>query len=160
MSESLPPHELKHYRLPCPSLFSRICLNLCPLSQWCHHTISSSVTLFSSCLSLSQDQCVSSESDLRRRWSMYWSFSSSISPSNVYSGLIILRIDCFNLLPVQETLKSLLQHYNSKAAILRCSAFFVVQLSHPYLTIQKTIALTIQTFVRNISISTFYYFVR
>ena len=80
-------------------------------------------------------------------WSKYWSFSFSISPSNEYSGLISLSIDWFDLLAVQETLKSLLQLHNSKASILQCSAFFMVQLSHPYLTIGKTLTLTAGTFV-------------
>ena len=82
----------------------------------------------------------SSESVLRIRWSKYWSFS--ISPSDEYSGLISYRIDWLDLLAVQRTLKSLLQHYSSKASILQCSAFFMVQLSHPYMTTGKTIALT------------------
>ena len=77
----------------------------------------------------------------------YWSFSFSISPSNEYSGLISFRIDCFGLLAVQGTLKSLLQHHSSKASILRHSAFFIFQSSHPYMTPGKTIALTIQSFV-------------
>ena len=82
---------------------------------------------------------------LHIRWPKYWSFS--ISPSNEYSGLISFRIDWFDLLAVQETLKSLLQHHCLKASILWCSAFFMVQLSHPYMTTGKTIALTIWTFV-------------
>ena len=81
------------------------------------------------------------------RWLKYWSFSFSISPSNEYSGLISFRIDWFEILAVQETLKSLLQHHSSKASILQHSAFFMVQLSHLYMTTCKTIALTIQTFV-------------
>ena len=81
------------------------------------------------------------------RWPKYWSFSFSISPSNEYSGLIFFRMDWLDLLAVQGTLKSLLQHNSSKASILRCSAFFMVQLSHPYTTTGKTIALTRQTFV-------------
>ena len=89
----------------------------------------------------------SSESVLRIRWPKYWSFSFSISLSNEYSGLISFKIDWFDLLAVQGTLKSLLQHHNSKASILRCSAFFMVQLSHPYMTTGKTIPLTRQTFV-------------
>ena len=84
----------------------------------------------------------SSESALRIRWPKYWSFSLSISPSNEYSGLVSFRIDCFDLLAVQRTLRSLLQHHSSKASILRRSAFFMVQLSHPYMTTGKTIALT------------------
>ena len=91
---------------------------------------------------------VSNESALRIRWPKYWSFSFSISPSNEYSGLISFRIYWFDLLAIQGTLKSLLQHYSSKASILQCSAFFIVQLSHLYMTdYGKTIALTIQTFV-------------
>ena len=84
----------------------------------------------------------SKESVLCIRWPKYWSFSFSISPSNEYSGLISFRIDCFDLLVVQGTLKSLLQHHSSKASILQRSAFFIVQLSHPYMTIGRTIALT------------------
>ena len=88
----------------------------------------------------------SSELVLHIRWPKYWSFSFSISPSNEYSGLIPFRIDWFELLAVQWTLKSLLQHHSSKASILRCSTFFIVQLSHPYVTTGKTIALTRRTF--------------
>jgi len=89
----------------------------------------------------------SSESVLRIRWPKYWSFSFIFSPSNEYSGLISFRMDWLDLLAVQETLKSLLQHHSSKAFILQRSAFFVVQLSHLYVTTGKTIALTRQTFV-------------
>ena len=87
------------------------------------------------------------QSALRMRWPEYWSFSFSISPSNEYSGLISFRMDLLDLLAVQGTLRSLLQHHNSKASILRCSAFFTVQLSHRYMTVGKTIALTRRTFV-------------
>ena len=89
----------------------------------------------------------SSESALHIRWPKYWSFSCSISPSNEYSGLISFRMNWLDLLAVQGTLKSLLQHHSSKASILWCSAFFIVQLSHPYMTTGKTIALTRWTFV-------------
>ena len=89
----------------------------------------------------------SNESALRIKWEKYWSFSFSISPSNEYSGLISFRMDWLDLLAVQGTFKSLLQHHSSKASILRHSAFFIVQLSHPYMTIGKTIALTRWTFV-------------
>ena len=89
----------------------------------------------------------SNESVLRIRWPKYWSFSFSISPSNEYSGLISFTIDWFNLQAVQETLKSLLQHCTSKASVLWCSSFFMVQLSHPYMTTGKTISLTRWTFV-------------
>ena len=89
----------------------------------------------------------SNESVLHIRWPKYWSLSFSISPSNEHPGLISLRIDWLDLLAVQGTLKSLLQHHSSKASIFRCSAFFTVQLSHPYMTTRKTIALTRRTFV-------------
>ena len=91
----------------------------------------------------------SKESVLQIRWPKYWSFSFSISPSNEYSGLISFRMDWLDLLAVQRTLKSLLQHHSLKASTLDCSAFFVVHLSHPYMTTGKTIALTIQTFVQS-----------
>ena len=89
----------------------------------------------------------SNESVIHIRWPKYWSFSFSISPSNEYSGLISFRIDWFYFLAVQGTLQSLLQHHSSRASILQCTAFFIVQLSHPYMTTRKTIALTRQTFV-------------
>ena len=92
----------------------------------------------------------SSESTLRIRWPKYWSFSLSISPSNEHPGLISFRMDWLDLLAVQGTLRSLLQHHSSKASILWCSAFFTVQLSHPYMTTGKTIALTRRTFVGKI----------
>ena len=93
----------------------------------------------------------SNESVLRIQWSKYWSFSFSISPSREYLGLISFRVDVFYFLAVQGTLKSLLQHHSSKASVLQHSGFFIVQLSHPYMTTGKTIALTIQTFVSNVS---------
>ena len=89
----------------------------------------------------------SNESALRIRWSKYWNFSFNISPSNEHSGLISFRMDWLDLLAVQGTLKNLLQHHSSKALILWCSAFFIVQLSHPYMTTGRTIALTKWTFV-------------
>ena len=89
----------------------------------------------------------SSESVLCIRWPKYWSFSFSISPSNEYSGLISFRMNWFDLFAVQGTLKSLLQHHSSKASIHQCSSFFIIQLSHPYMTPGKTIALTRWTFV-------------
>jgi len=92
----------------------------------------------------------SSESVLCIRWPKYWNFSFSISPFNEYSGLISFGIDWFDLLAVQGTLKSLLQYHSSKPPILQCWAFFMVQLQHPYMTTGKTIALTIQTFVRKV----------
>ena len=93
----------------------------------------------------------SSESALHMRWPKYWSFSFSISPSNEHPGLISFRMDWLDLFAVQGTLKSLLQHHSSKASILLCSAFFIVQLFHPYMTIGKTIALTRWTFVDKVT---------
>ena len=142
VSDSLRPHGLQHTRPPCPSPIPRVYSNSCPLSQWCHPTISSSVSP-----SPAQHQGFSNESILYIRWPKYWSFSFSISPSNEYSGLISFRINWFDLLAVQGTLKSLLQHHNSKTSILQHSAFFMVQLSHPYMTTGKTIVLTRWTFV-------------
>ena len=98
-------------------------------------------------LNLSQHQGLFRWVSLRIRWPKYWSFSFNISPSNEHPGLISFRMDWSDLLAAQGTLKSLLQHHNSKASILQCSAFFIVQLSHPYMTTGKTIALTGQTFV-------------
>ena len=99
----------------------------------------------------------SNESVLCIRWSKHWSFSFSISPSNEHSGLISFRMDWFDFLAVQGTLRSLLQYHSSKALILQCSTFFIVQLSHPYMTTGKTIVLTRQTFVGKSNISAFEY---
>ena len=140
MSDSLRPHEPQHARPPCPSPTPGVHPKPCPLSQWCHRTISSSVP-FSSChqsfpasgafqmsqLFTSGDQSIGS-------------FRFNISPSSEHPGLISFRMDWLDLLAVQGTLKSLLQHHSSKASILRHSAFFIVQLSHPYMTIGETIA--------------------
>ena len=103
--------------------------------------------LFSICPSI---RVFSNESALRIRWPKYWSFNFNISPSNKHSELLSFRMDWLDLLAVQRTLKSLLQHHSSKASILQCSAFFIVQLSHPYMTTGKTIALTRQTFVEKV----------
>ena len=100
---------------------------------------------------------LSNESALRMRWPKYWSFSFSISPSNEHPGLISFRMDWLDLLAVQGTLKSLLQHHSSKASVLWHSAFFTVQLSHPYMTTAKTIALTRRTFVGKVIVSAFQY---
>ena len=100
----------------------------------------------------------SSESSLHMRWPKYWSFSFSISPSNEHLGLISFRMDWLDLLAVQGTLKSLLQHHSSKASIFRHSAFFIVQLSHPYMTTGKTIALTRWTFVSKVMSLLFFFF--
>ena len=146
-SDSLRPHELQYARSPCPSSTPGVYPNPCPLSWWCHPTMSSSVFPFSSCLQSFPASGSFSMSQLFDRQPKYWSFSFNISPSNEQPGLISFRMDCLDLLPVQGTLKSLLQHHSSKVPIFQCSAFFIVQLSHPYMTTGKTIALTRQTFV-------------
>ena len=147
MSDSLRPHEWQHARPPCPSpipsppkpmsiesvMPSSYLILCCPLLLL--SSIFPSIRVFSN------------ESALCIRWPKYWSFSFNISPSNEHPGLISFRMDLLDLLVVQGILKSLLQHHSSKASILQCSAFFIVQLSHPYMTTGKTIALTRQTFV-------------
>ena len=138
MSESLQSYGLQHTRLPCPSPTPGAYSNSCPSSLWYNPTNSSSVIPFSSCLQSFPES---------GSFSKYWSFCFSISPSNEYSGLISFRIDWFDLLSVQVTLKSLLQHHSSKASILQHSTFFIVQHTHPYMTSGKTIALTRWTFV-------------
>ena len=149
VSDSLRPPESQHARPPCPSPTPEIYPNSCPSSQWYHPANSSSVIPFSSCpQSLpASGSFPMSQLFLCMRWPKYWSFSFSISPSNEHPGLISFRMDWLDLPAVQGTLKSLLQHHSSKPSILRCSAFFIVQLSHPYMTTGKTIALTRQTFV-------------
>ena len=148
MSDSLRPHEPQHARPPCPSPTPGVYPNLCPLSWWCHLTISSSVVPFSSCLqSFPTAGSLQGSQLFVSKWPKYWSFSFSISPSSEYSGPISLRMDWLDLLAVQGTLKSLLQNHSSKESILLRSAFFIVQLSHPYMTTGKTIALTRWTFV-------------
>ena len=147
MPDSLWPHGLQPW-LPCPSPTPKASSeNSCLLSPWCHTTISvchPPIVLPSIFPSI---RVFSNESVLHIRWPNYWSFSFSISPSNEHSGLISFRMDWLDHLPVQRTLKSLLQHHSSKALILWCSAFFIGQLSHPYMTTGKTIALTRWTFV-------------
>ena len=141
------PHESQHTRPPCPSPTPGVHSNLHPSSWWCYPPISSSVVPFSFCPQSFPASVFSSESTLHLRWPKYWSFSFSISPSNEHPGLISFRIDLLDLLAVQGTLKCLLQHHSSKASILRPSAFFMVQLSHPYMTTGITIALARRTFV-------------
>ena len=141
----LQPHELQNARLPCSSPTPRVCSNSCPSSQWCHTTISNFLpSIFPSI------RIFSKKSVLCTRWPNYWSFCFSISPSNEYSGMISFRMDSLDLLAVQGTLKSLLQHHSSKASILWNSAFIMVQLPHPYMTNGKTIALTRWAFVGKI----------
>ena len=148
VSDSLWPHESQHARPPCLSPTPRDYSNSCPSSRWCHPAISSSVIpilfLPPICPSI---RVFSNESTLYIRWPKYWHFSFSISPSKEHPVLISFRMYWLNLLAVQGTLKSLLQHHSSKASIFRHSAFLTVQLSHPYMTTGKTIALTRWTFV-------------
>ena len=146
-SYSLRPHGPQHARPPCPSPTPRVYSNSCP---WVGDAIQLSHPLLPVLLLPSifpSIRVFSNESVLHIRWPKYWSFSFSISPSNEYSEVISFRTDWFVLLAVQGTLKSLLQYHSSKASILQSSAFFTVQLSHPYMTTGKTIALTRWTFV-------------
>ena len=148
MSNSLRPHDLQHTRLPCPSLTPRACSSSCLLRWWCHPTIHLILSSPSPpALNLFQYQLFSNESALHNRWPKYWSFSFNISPSSEHPGLISFRMDWLDLLAVQGTLKSLLQHHSSKASVLWHSGFFIVQHSYPYMTTGKTIALTRWTFV-------------
>ena len=149
MSNFLWPHGLQHTGPPCPSLGPGVHSNSCPLNWWCHPTISSSIIPFSFCLqsfpasgSFSMSQLFASGGQ-----SIGVSASASVFPKNIQDWLISFRIDWLGLLAVQRTLKSLLQHYSSKTSILWHSAFFMVQLSHPYMTTGKAIVLTIHTFV-------------
>ena len=148
VSNSLWPHGLQHATHPCPSPTPGAYANSCPLSPSNHlilcHPLLLPPSIFPSI------RVFSNESVLHIRWPKYWSFSFNISPSNEYSGLISFRMDWLDLLAVQGSLKSLLQHHSSKASILQRSAFFMVQLLHPYLTAGKTIALTRWTIVGKI----------
>ena len=150
VSDSLQPHGLQHARLPCPSPAPSVSSNyvhqISDTIQPSHPLLSPSPPAFN----FPSIGVFSSESALHIRWPKYWDFSFSISPSNEYSGLISFRMDWLDLLAVQGTLQSLLQHHSSKASILWCSAFFMVQLSHRYMTTGKTIALTRWTFVSKI----------
>ena len=131
----------------CPSPSPRGCGNSCSLSQWSIQPSSPLLSLLFLPSIFPSIRVFSNESAVRIRWPKYWSFSFSISPSNEYSGFISSRMDWFGLLAVQGTLKSLLQHHSWKASILQHSAFFILQLSHPYVTTGKIIALTRQIFV-------------
>ena len=131
VSDFLRSHGPQYTRPPSPSPTRRVYSNSCPLSRWCHPTILSSHPLLLLPSIFPSIRIFSIESVLCIRWPKDWSFSFTISPSNDYSGLISFRMDWLNLLAVQGTLKSLLQHHSSKASILRCSAFFIVQLSGP-----------------------------
>ena len=138
LSDSLRPHEPQHARPPCPSPTAGVHPNPCPLSPWCYPTILSLSSLLLLSSIFPSIRVFSNESGPHIRWPKYWSFS--ISLSNEYSGLISFRIDWLDLLAVQGTLKSLLQHHCSKASILWHSAFLMVQLPHSYMTTGKAIA--------------------
>ena len=148
MSDSVWPHGLQHARLPCPSPSAGVCslMSIESVMPSNHLILCHPLLLLASIFP--NIRFFSNELALHIWWPKYWSFS--ISPSNEYSGLISFRIDLLDLLAVQGTLKSLLQHHSSKASILWCSAFFVIQLSHPYMTTGKTIALTRWTFVSKV----------
>ena len=132
-------HGLQHIRFPCPSLSLR--LKSIVLMMPSNHLILCCTLVLPPSI-FHSIRGFSNESVLCTRWQKYWSFSFSISPSNEYSGLISFRMDWLDLLAVQGTLKSLLQHHSSKPSILWLSVFFIVQLSHPYMTSGKTMALT------------------
>ena len=134
MSDSLQPYGLQHTRFPYPSLSPRVCSASCPLSQRCYLPILSSVVPFSIGLQSFPSSESFPMSQLFTLVAHVWSVSVSISPSNEYSRLICFRIDWFDVLAVQETLKSLLQHHSSKASTLLRSAFLIVQLSYPYMS--------------------------
>ena len=147
MSDSLKPHGLQHARFPCPSPTPRVYSNSCPES-----VVPSNQLILYRPLPLQPSifpsiKVFSNESVLCIKWRKYWSFSLSISPYNERSGLMSFRMDWLDILAVQGTLKSVLQHHSSKVSILQHSAFLIVQLSHPSMTTGKTIALTRWTFV-------------
>ena len=152
VSDSLRPHESQHARPPCLSITnSRSSFNLMyikSLMPSSHLILCHPLLLLP--LIFPSIRVFSKESVLRMRWPEYWSFSFSISPFNEHPGLISFRMDWLDLLAVQRTLKSLLQQHSSKASILWCSAFFTAQLSHPYMTTGKTIALTRWTLVSKV----------
>ena len=145
MSDSLRPHGLQHARLPCPSQSLLKLMSIESVMPSNHLIFCHPLLLLPSIFP--SIKVFSNESALPIRWPKYWSFSFSIRPSNEYSGLISFRMDWLDLIAVQGTLRSLLQHHSSKASIFWCSAFFIVQLSYPYMTTGKTIALTRWTFV-------------
>ena len=149
MSDSFPPYELQPTRLPCSSPYLRLMFIESVMSS--NHLILCCPLLLLPSISPSIG-VFSNESSLCIRWPTYWSFSFSISPSNEYSGLISFRIDWFDLLAIQGTLKSLLQYYNLKSSILWHSCFFMVQLSHLYMTPGKTISLTIWPLLEKMSL--------
>ena len=156
MSNSLWPQGLQHARPPCPSPTPRACSNTCPPSGWCHPTISTSVIPFSSCL---QSFPASGSSPMTQffTWggqSIGASASASVLPKNI-QGCFPLRLTSLISSQSKGLLKSLLQHHSSKASVLRCSAFFIVQLSHSCMTTRKAITLTRWTFVDKVYVSAF-----
>ena len=154
VSDSLRPHESQHSRPRCPSPTPGVYSNSCPLSRWCHPAISSSVIPFSPC-----PQSLPASGSFPMSQLFTWggqsigvSASASVLPVRTdHPGLISFRMDWLDLLAVQGTLKSLLQHHSSKASILGCSDFFLFELSHPHMTTGKTIALTRRTFVSKVT---------
>ena len=148
MANSLRPHESQHARPPCPSQTPGSLRKLMPIESMMpsSHLILCPPLLLLPPI-LPSIRVFSNASTLRMRWPKFWSFSFNISPSNEHKGLMSFRIDWLDLFAVQGTLKSLLQHYSSKASIFQRLALFTVQLSHSYMTTGKTIALTRQTFV-------------
>ena len=150
VSNSLQPHGLQCARLPCPSPTPRVYSNSCLESVMSSNHLILCHPLLLLASIFPSFGVFSNESVLHIRWSKYWSFSFSIIPFNEYSGLISFRMDWLDLIAVQGTLKSLLQHRSSKASIFRHSSFFIVQHSHPYMTTGKTIALARRTFVGKI----------
>ena len=151
VSDSLWPHGPQHTRPSCPSPAPSVYSNSCPLSRWCHPISSSSVVSFSSCFQSFPASGSFQISQFFTSGAKYWSFNFNISPTNEHPGLSSFGMDWLDLLAVQGTLKSLLQHYSSKASILQRSAFFVVQLSQIYITTGKTIALSRRTFVDKVT---------
>ena len=148
LSDSSRPHESQYARPPCPSPTPRVYANSCPSSQWCHPAISSSVVPYSSCPQPLPASGSFPMSQLFAWGGQSTGVSASVSVLSMNTqDWISFRMDWLDLVAVQGTLKSLLQHHSSKASILWCSAFFTVQLSHPYMTTGKTIALTRWTFV-------------
>ena len=144
MSDSVRPQEPQHAGLP---VHHQLLESTQTHVHWVGDAIQPSHPLLLSPSVFPSIRVFSNKSVLHSRWPKHWSFSFNISPSNEYSGLISFRMDCLDLLAVQGTYKSLLQHHSSKASILRHPAFFIVQLSHPYMTTGKTIALTRRNFV-------------
>ena len=144
MSDSLQPHESQHARPPCPSPAPGVYSNSCLSSHWCHPAISSSVVPFSSC---PQSLPASGSFPMAQLFAWDGQITGISASTSVHPGLVSFRMDWLDLLAVQGTLKSLLQYYSSQASIFRCLAFFTVQLSHPHMTTEKTIALSRWTFV-------------